>query len=306
MSCGTEGVKIEPMDVYIGEDQAQVEKITCVESTVAASLNNKYFLLYDGTTRFYVWMNVNATGTDPALTGYTGIEVSLGANPQTAAQVATAVKTAVDAEAEFTATVSGNIVTVTHVANGYNAFAHDSQAAKTGFAFGVTTVGDLFEKIGLLDGDISITGLSRNPVDITAHQKGASVLGQIFTSSGNPEISFSLKEVSLDKYSKILRYAGGKFLPVANGSTEVIGGGSYGLFQSPKFTKIVMHPVRLGLADKSNDYCFWKCTIDLDTLTFSGENILTLPVNAKAFEDCDKTPGISTWMYGDWSQPVNV
>jgi len=303
MSCGTENVKIEPMEVYLGEDAAQVQKVTCVGSTATASLNNKYFALYasDG-TKVLVQMDVNNTGTPVVLSGYTVLTAELGANPQTAAQVATAVQVAVDASPLFTATVSGSVVTITDVTAGPAAFAHDSQAAKTGFAFEVTTVGDLFEKVGLIDGDIAISALARTPVDITAHQKGATVLGQIFTSAGNPEISFSLKEVNFTRYNKILRYANGPFYPVAASSTAGIGGGRAGLFKSPATPKMVFHPVRLGLADKTQDYCFWKTSLDLDSVTFSGENILTLPVTAKAFEDCDKAGAVSVWMYGDWSQ----
>lgn len=303
MSCGTENVKIEPMDVYVGTDAALVQTVTCVDSSASASLNNKYFLLYStAPVRYYVWMNVNSTGTDPAVSGYTGIEVTLAANPQTAAQVATAVQTAVDAHAAFVATVSGKVVTITNAVTGFAYFGHDSQAAKTGFAFSVTTIGDVFERVGMIDGDIAISALSRSPVDITSHQTGVTVLGQILTGSGNPEIAFTLKEVTTSKYEKILRYASHGFYPVASASTAGMGGGSFGLFGAPKSVRIVMHPIRLGVADKTNDYCFWKCSMDLDTITFSGENIVILPVKAKAFKDCDKVANVDTWMYGDWSQ----
>ncbi len=303
MSCGTENVKIEPMEVYLGTDTAQVQTVTCVESTAAASLNDKYFALYASTgAKILVQIDVNNTGTPVVISGYTVLTADIAANPVTAAAVATAVQTAVVASALFTASVSGNVVTITDVTAGPAAFAHDSQAAKTGFAFEVTTLGDLFEKVGLIDGDIEVGALARNPVDITAHQNGATVLGQIFTSAGNPEISFSLKEVTFTRYNKILRYANGAFYPVAASSTAGIGGGSLGLFKSPATPKMVLHPVRLGIANKTQDYCFWKTSVDLDSVTFSGENILTLPVTAKAFEDCDKAPHVSVWMYGDWSQ----
>lgn len=303
MSCGTENVKIEPMDVYLGEDAAQVQTVTCVASSASASLNNKYFLLYASTgTKYVVWCDVNSTGTDPAISGYTSVHVVLGANPSTAAQVATAVQTVVDALATFVATVSGGVVTITDAATGAAVFAHDSQVAETGFAFSVTTIGDTFAKVGLIDGDIAISGLTRTPVDITAHQNGTTVLGQIFTGSGNPELSFSLKEVTFTRYDKILRYGAGSFYPVATSSTPGIGGGRYGQFGAPKSVRMVLHPVRLGLADKTNDYCFWKTVIDLDSINFSGENISVLPVKAKAFEDCDKVAPVSVWMYGDWSQ----
>lgn len=308
MSCGGENVKVETMDVYLGEDQAQVQKVTCVESTSTASLNNKYFLLYKtgSAVRYYVWFNVNATGTDPALSGYTDIEVTLAANPQTADQVATAVQTAIDAHADFIATVSGKYVTITNATVGYAPPAHDAQASgsKCGFAFEVLTVGDLYEKVGLLSGAVSLSNLGREALDIVAHQSGATVLGQVLTKASSPEISMSLLEVTQARYEKILRYSSASFLPVANGSTAVMGGGTKGLFQSVKQARCVFHPTRLGLADKSQDYCFWKTTIDLDSLDFDPENLQVLPVVLKAQKDCDKQEAVNVWMYGDWSQNI--
>lgn len=300
-------IKIEPMDVYLGEDVAQVQTVTCVESTAAASLNDKYFALYASTgAKVLVQIDVNNTGTPVVLSGYTVLTADIAANPVTAAAVATAVQTAVDASALFVATVDGSVVTITDAASGAAIFAHDSQTAETGFAFSVTTIGDTFAKVGLLDGDISISGLTRTPVDITAHQNGTTVLGQIFTGSGNPELSFTMKEVTYARYEKILRYGPGAFYPVAASSTPGVGGGRYGQFGSAKSVRMVLHPIRLGIADKTNDYCFWKVALDLDSITFSGENIATLPVTAKAFEDDTKVAPVSVWMYGDWSQSFST
>lgn len=294
------------MDVYLGEDQAQVQKVTCVASSVAASLNNKYFALYasDG-TRYLVQMDVNNTATPVVLSGYTVLTAELGANPQTAEQVATAVQIAIDADPKFTATVSGKYVTITDVTAGAAVPAHDSQAAKTGFAFEILTLGDLSEKVGLLSGSIGLANLGREALDIIAHQSGGTVLGQVLTKASSPEISMSLLEVTQQRYDKILRYSSGSFLPVATGSTSALGGGTKGLFQSLKQARCVLHPTRLGLADKSQDYCFWKTTIDLDSLDFDPENLQVLPVVLKAQKDCNKQEAVDVWMYGDWSQNFN-
>lgn len=299
---GIENVKIEPMDVYIGVDAYQEQKITCV-ADVASSLNNKYFVLYEGANQWLVWYNVASGGTAPVIAGYTAAEVAIAANA-TASAVATATELVIEALSGLNSTVSGAEITVTASNYGYSIPAHDSQAAKTGFAFELVTTGDTFAKVGMIDGDIEVSGLSRSPVDIVSHQTGTTVLGQIFSGSGNPEMTFNMKEVVYSSYEKILRYAAGAFKPVAASSTTAIGGGSAGLFGSPEFVKVVLHPVRLGIADKTNDYCFWKATLDLDSVTFSGENILMLPVNMKAFNDDTKHPAISTWMYGDWSQTL--
>lgn len=304
MSCGTENIKLEPMDVYIGETQAQVQDIVCV-ADVSSSLNNKYFLFYEPSgTKHYAWFNVGGAGVDPALSGYTAHAVAIAAN-STANTVAAALQAVLDVIAGFDAAVTGYTVRLTNTATGYAVLAHDAQAtaSKTGFAFNLITVGDTFEKIGFIDGDIEVSGLSRSPVDITTHQTGTSIVGQINSGSGNPELSFAIKEVTTAKYEKVLRYSAGSYLPVG-GSNKLIGGGELGQFQSPQYTKVVLHPVRLDTADKTNDYCFWRCTLDLDSITFSGENILTLPVVMKAYKDCDKPKAINVWAYGDWSQSL--
>jgi hypothetical protein len=307
MSCGGENVKVETMDVYLGEDQAQVQKVTCVASSASASLNNKYFALYASTgARVLVQIDVNNTGTPVVLAGYTVLTADIAANPVTAEDVATAVQVAVDASPLFTATVSGKYVTITDVAVGAAVPAHDSQAAKTGFAFEILTLGDLFEKVGLLSGSVGLANLGREALDIIAHQSGGTVLGQVLTKASSPEISMSLLEVTQQRYDKILRYSSGSFLPVSAGSTAVLGGGTKGLFQSLKQARCVMHPTRLGLADKSQDYCFWKTTIDLDSLDFDPENLQVLPVVLKAQKDCDKQESVNVWMYGDWSQNINA
>lgn len=307
---GVENIKVEPMDVYIGTDAAQVQTVTAV-ADVSSSLNSHYFILYPQgmATRYAVWIDINNTGTAPSLgADYTTVSVEVAAANASAATVATAIQVAVDALTPFVATVSGKVVTITNSTNGFAPFAHDAQDStkQTGFAFSVSTVGDTFAKVGLLDGDIEVSGLARNPVDIMAHQYGASVLGQIFTGSPNPEMTFNLKEVSLTNYEKIQRYAGGTFYPVATSSTALIGGGTAGLFGSPKFVQVVLHPIRLNIADKTNDYYFPKATLDLDSITFSGENLMVVPVNMKAFLDDTKQGAVNVWAYGDWSQSSAV
>lgn len=305
MSCGTENIKVEPMDVYLGNDQVQVQSIVCLGDTAAATLNNKYAFFYDSAgAKHYFWFNVATTGVDPAISGYTAHVVALTALANANA-VATALAAVLTAVSGFDATASGYTVTLTATAMGYATLAHDAQASagKTGFAFNLITVGDTYEKMGFIDGNIEVSGFGGTFVDVTAHQTGADVLSQIKTGAGNPELAFSLKEVTTAKYEKILRYSGGSYLPVG-GSNKLIGGGSLGKFSAPQLTKCILHPVRLDTADKTNDYAFWQVTVALDKLTFSGEEVITLPVVIKSYQDCDKPKAVNIWSYGDWSQSL--
>lgn len=303
---GVENIKMEPMYMYVGEDQAQVQKISCV-ADVADSLDGKYAFFYDpnnGTKRYF-WFNTSGgSAVDPAIAGYTAhvVAITTGASAQA---VASALQAVLDAVTGYDASVSGYEVTLTNTASGYCLPAHDAQASasQTEFGFSMITVGDSYESIGLLDGNIEISGLSRSPVDITTHQTGSSIVGQIFSGFGNPEMAATLKEVTTANLEKLVRYAGGSYLPVG-GSNKLVGGGSLGQFKAPQYTKVILHPVRLDVADKVNDYAFWKCTIDLDSVSFSGEDLLVLPVTIKAFNDSTKPAAISTWVYGDWSQSL--
>lgn len=67
------------------DDLQEISKVQFV-SDVAGSLNNKYFLLNSGLDKnqYYVWYNVGGTGTDPNVTGRTGIEVPINFNEQDA------------------------------------------------------------------------------------------------------------------------------------------------------------------------------------------------------------------------------
>lgn len=302
---GVENIRMEPMDVYLGNDQVQIQKITCV-ADVSSSLNNKMGFFYDssGAKRAFQF-DVGGAGTPTVISGYTVSPVAIAVNASASA-VATALAAVLTAITGFDASASGSAVTLTATANGYALLAHDAQASadQTEFAFELIQVGDLYEKMGLMDGDIEVSGLSRSPVDITAHQTGTSIIGQIFSGFGNPELAITLKEVTTANLEKLNRYAGGSYLPVG-GSNKLVGGGSLGQFKAPQYAKIVLHPVRLDVADKTFDFCFWKATIDLDSITFSGENLLNLPVNIKAFNDESKPKAVSTWLFGDWSQSLS-
>lgn len=78
-----------------------------IAADTAGNKNNKWWIFYTaGNLRgYYVWYNINAAGTDPAVAGLTGIEVA-GATGATATTLGGATRTAV-AAAVSAVTVSG-------------------------------------------------------------------------------------------------------------------------------------------------------------------------------------------------------
>ena len=299
-------IRIEPVDLYLGKDQKQVQKVFTV-ADVSSSLNNKYFALFSSVGgKFLVWFDTG-TGVAPVISGFTALQVTITANA-TASAVAAAAQAVIDAHADFVATVSGNVITITDNANGPAHIAADAEDSlkKTGFAFNYVTAGDLMEKMGYIDGDVEVSGLSQEMMEVLAHQTGTTALAQLLKSAGKPELKVNLKEVIAEVWQKLRRYTSGTYMPQVAGATAIVGGGTAGLFKSMKLARAVLHPVSKDFADHSNDLCMWKCAVDLDSATFSGENVLTLPVTIKANNDNTKPAAVSLFQYGDWTQVESV
>ena len=84
------------------------------EVTTGAASNlsgGEYFSISSSTTDYYVWYDIDGASSDPAISGRTGIEVDISAG-DTAEAVAAATQAAIDAQADFDASVSGAAVTI--------------------------------------------------------------------------------------------------------------------------------------------------------------------------------------------------
>tara|TARA_R110000822_G_scaffold249116_1_gene376617 strand:- start:13 stop:855 length:843 start_codon:yes stop_codon:yes gene_type:complete len=131
---------------------AEITKIITVADS-SSSLNNKYFLINAvntdttvnvgyKTVQYYVWMNVGSAGSDPSISGATGVEVTFAADAS-APTVATAVKNKLDAITGFSASVgvgAGNDTTIT-VTNANKGAVTDASDNNTGFTISTTTQG---------------------------------------------------------------------------------------------------------------------------------------------------------------------
>ena len=167
---------------------------------VAGSLNNKYFLINSANNerKYYVWFNVNAAGTDPAIAGRIGIEVAIATGAADTA-VATALQTALDAVDDFVSTVLTATVTVTNANNGFSDEIEDG-AAPTAFTFTTTVWG----KGETVNGIITANTLA-NPTVITSEDHNLSS-GDIITITGSnstPTIdgTHTITRISRDTFS---------------------------------------------------------------------------------------------------------
>lgn len=298
-------VKVEPMNVTWGTDTAQVSTIACA-ADVGDSLDGKYFFIYtaSNSTKYHVWFNTSGGGAvDPAPGGSTAVAVAITTG-DTASAVATAVASALDALAGFAASASGSTVTCTNAASGYSTAPHDG-GAPTGFTFTVTTEGDTAADIGFLDGNIELN-VEDSFADIMGHEKGADLLGQILTGK-NVSLGFTLKETSVSQLRKvIMASSGASYVPAGANATEVFGFGQSKLFSHRETKKLVLHPVALGASDKSRDLTFWKVALNFESIAYSGEEILTVPVTATVYPDTTKHARINKVVFGDGTQTLTA
>ncbi len=124
----------------------EIVNVTFAADT-SGNRNNTYFTFNSAGDLygFYVWFNINAAGTDPAVAGRTGIEVA-GATNATAATLATAAITAINAStasAYVTASAgsSGHVILTNKQAGDNTAAANGAGGDSAGASFSVTTTG---------------------------------------------------------------------------------------------------------------------------------------------------------------------
>lgn len=118
----------------------QVTHVTTVADS-GGSLAGTYFTINSANdvTPYYVWYNVSGVGTNPTLSGLTGIRVNIVTN-DSANTVATNTGAAITAQAnaDFTTSVGGSLVTITNAKEGP---ATDAFAGTSGFTVTTPTPG---------------------------------------------------------------------------------------------------------------------------------------------------------------------
>lgn len=295
MACNANAVAINPVNVYW-----QIEASDCFdfEGSTAAGLGGKYVTLYlpDG-TGYYAWFDENNTDTDPAPGGLTEIEVNYAASASAAA-IATAFQTAVDAVTGFTATVDGTHVTVVR----------DEVGEVTPSALGpsVTTVvisvsrkGKDFD-LGLLQGDVE-PSVAPSILDIKAHQYGPTPIASLTQGFEKIECKTVMLETSSSNLKEIYSIYGGSFTP--SGGTEIFGAGSASIGRNilTEAARLVLRPV--NAADNTTDTVIMLCIPVPDSLKFSGENPETLSITWKGFLDTSANSNYNAVAFGDVFQP---
>lgn len=292
MSCDVSNVKISPVDVTW-----EIEEQFCLSmlNAVAANLDGKYFNIYEPSTDYYVWFNLDAGSVDPA-PGGTGIAVAIATGDSVATMLA-ALKSAVEGATGYTGRIDGNEIYFTLDVT--TKVSSDVADGDTGLEMSVITKGGS-TYLGLIDGDIE-PSFSEDKLDLTAHQYGTSILAQL-RQGNNAEVTLALKESNKALYQEIFEAGGGTFTPAAG--TELFGWGDnkQGSNVVQNSRRLVFHPVLKDAADKSEDLTFWLAYPNPDSIVYSGENFNLLNVTFTTFLDLSKPRALRRLAFGDSSQ----
>jgi hypothetical protein len=309
---GVENIKVEAMKVVYGIDTAQKEKITIRAGIAKASLAGKYFHMYATTlagviSKHVFWFNTTGTDTAPVLADATLHEVDISAGAiDTIAEIATELASVISAVAGvYSAISSNNVVEVSHSVVGYAPTAHDAKAAllKTNFGFEILVQGDREDELGCIEGDIEVA-FEESFIDVTCHAEGTTPVAQLKNGVSSVEVTLNLQETTKEKLKKMFVKSGGSFTP--DNGTEVFGMGTFKNFENMfKYaTKLRLHPVRLLDGDRGEDYTFHKAIPNLKGLTFSGENVFTLPITFKVYPAENIDSRVNYFSIGDGSQSL--
>lgn len=307
---GVENIKVEAMNVVYGTNLEQKEKITIRSGILKASLAAKYFHLYavnlSGVISKHVfWFQVSGTDLAPSLTDATLHEVDIQAGsidtiPEIAAELALEISAVAGI---YSATSSNNVIEVEHDVVGFAPSAHDAKNSlkKTNFGFEILEQGDTEDELGCIEGDIEVA-FEESFIDVTCHAEGATPVAQLKNGVSSVEVTLNLQETTKEKLKKMFVKSGGSFIP--DGGTEVFGMGTFKNFENMfKYaTKLRLHPVRLLDGDRGEDYTFHKAIPNLTGLTFSGENVFSLPITFKVYPAEGIDSRVNYFSIGDGSQ----
>ena len=294
-------IVIEPADLAWGS-QHRVRYNT----VVGTSLGGKYFKFSTPTYKGYVWYNTGAS-VDPAPAGYDEIaEVAILVG-DSAAQIATktaAAINAVDSTKLLHAAATSNCLLVEAKAMG--AVVEAAAAGDSTFEVILQREGSLLQ-MGYTDGNIEI-GTELGLFDVTAHQTGTELLGQLVTGSTVGPITAVLKETVAARLKEFIEVYGEAYTPVVGTSpTEVSGWGA--LAGSKQFSnianlgrKLVLHPTKNDASDLSGDIAFWNTFPNLTQLLISGEENRSVTVDFSVFLDESRVNEVSKFVYGDHTQ----
>lgn len=292
-----DNIKLEPMDCYFGD-----RNVDCITTTadVALSLEDDYFLFettdFDAViTEYYMWYN-GGTGSDPALAGKTGVEVTFTSG-DTANTIATLSKAALDALATLESAIGtgseANKFSIKQISMGAVTTAADGASA-TGFTFANDRVGSK-EFLGGTE-DVE-TAFEQSLVDIKASQSGDILLGQL-VSSVSCTVSFGLLELTAARWSSIVGNVMGANKTKGTDVLTGVGKGSIGKNLLSLGKELLLKPVN-SASDNSRNLTFFRTAPAPGSVSFSGTELSTMSVDFSCYLNDSVDEDINLYAFGD-------
>lgn len=297
----TNDIKLEAVSVKWGREECK--KVTFVDD-VAGSLTDEYFDLNvldedQVETQYYVLMSGSTPATDPAPAGKTKITVTYADNDT--ATVIGGLYVAALAAINVNVSQSGAEVIVENKDIGKITLEVNTNAPS--FTFEVLSAGLGGDLGKTAEGGTTLTTETQS-VELKADQTGQIVLGEIYTGS-TANLSMSLIEMTKARWETIVgSVTGDVFTPSAG--TRLVGQGTSRLYKNlfDLGGKLVLHPIRLEKADKTEDITFWKSAPKPSSISYSGQDIQGMEVEFVAYNDESKPSEISLWSQGDSTQDL--
>lgn len=300
MTVREEKITVKPMNVVWGR-RHKFQATTVAD--VADSLNGKYFTFEVPDAdllpiKFAPWIDTNA-GVAPVVAGATLVQINSNTG-DTATAIAAQIVVDLNLNATFAANAIassvGAVVTITAKRPGAVAAAAVGTSTFTLLALQVGFGRDL----GATNGGIEVS-FNSDMTDVVADQLGTQILDKIITAT-NLEIGMTISELTKENWELLLGQVIGEVY--TGGVTDVTGMGESKRFKnmSQYAGEMVLTPI--GATDKLENMHFWKVYPNIDTVSFSGQDLNQMSLTWGVLRDTSKPKEINLMVYGDGEQAL--
>lgn len=295
MACSTttSSINLEAAYIYWGK-----EDVVCI-TPATGLVGGESFKLSNQEVKYAFYTTVDSVGADPAIAGYTSVEVAVGA-AYTVAEWNTAFKAAVEA-LEFIADISTDGLSIKTATINIGAPLEVVADVDTGFTFDNTVLG-IGGNLGKT-ADAIEASFDQTEFEVKSNQTGETLLGLLKTGS-NATISPNLIELSLARLEALI--GGGYGDTFSVNSETLIGDGSSKINadMGEYAGKLILHPVRLASDDRSRDFVFHKTVPKVSSLNWDGTDSQKMAVEFKALLKEEYDSSINLWSLGDWKNDL--
>lgn len=302
---------LEAVNAYFGETECRTVTIEDVGSVVSASQFELNSISLNETEQEYEEVKYlvfidNGTETAPTpAADQTLITITID-DLDNESTIASTIKTDIDQYFvtedifnPFSIDVDGAIVHIENKFMGLITVENDTMTGATKATLRAGYGGNLG---AFAEGGVSLS-TTTEVLDVLSDQEGATVLDQILRGS-NLSATMSLAEMTDQRFEDLIGKVRGDILEINN--KKLVGYGTSKLNQSLfQFSgKLVLHPIRLPLEDRSRDIMIWKSAPSMNSLNFSGSAIQVGEFEFNSYQDKSKNKKVDIGLKGDWTEAL--